>query len=348
MKIEEHRGLWSAIDMWPPPRETDHMLPEPAWDIRNEVLALIVMLLTLPLLVSSYLYKVLSPFSLTAPQFLIFFPLLAISSIICFVLLQYEKSRSLHPLITAHYPPNVTVYQVAGFLYGKRRAIQAAIIDLIRRRLLVLTRDELFLVHKDRYRKPEAEQNPLIASFLKEERTAVSYDRIVYVWANETISNQTALHKLQKLANHKEPLLKRYQLLFLPYAVAIARFFQEIANGNLLDHLIIEMAALVLISIQLMKFVSRNSLVKRKVKKIIRMPKGVRVLHSDYVVCGFALEGGEVLERFSDGIVLTRIFGLGPVIDRVIEHLAGFFEYFNEEHGFEIVWDGTSVTWKST
>src|SRR5687767_1191146 len=107
MKIEEHRGLWSANgspppnEIWPPPKEIQQKIPEPAWVIRNEVLAILVMLLTLPFLVSSYLYKVFSPFSLTGPRFLVFFPLFAISCLICFVILQYEKHRALSPLIAA-------------------------------------------------------------------------------------------------------------------------------------------------------------------------------------------------------------------------------------------------------
>ena len=353
MKIEVHRGLWSEIGssppevIWPPPpRETQQQIPKPAWVIRNEVLALIVMLLTLPFLVSSYLYKVLSPFSLNCSRFLVFFPLLAISCIICFVILQHEKSRTLNPLVAAHYPSNATIFQITRFLHGKERAIQAAIIDLLRRELLVLTTDRFFLVNKHRYIKPEKELNPLVEFLLKEERSCVSYDRIVYVWDYEATTNDTAMRALKLLANHKEPFLKRYHLLLLTYVAGIARIFQEISNGNKLDNLLIEIMALVLVSIGVMKMVSRKSQVKRKVKQMIKTPKGIRLLHGDYVVYEFALKRKDVIERYADGVVLAGIFGLGPVVDRISNAVLFFLEAAKDDEEIPFSWDGSTIRWK--
>jgi len=352
MKIEVHRGLWSEIGssppqvMWPPPGKIQQQNPEPAWVIRNEVLALIVLLLTLPFLVSSYLYKVLSPFSLNCQRFLVFFPLLAISCIICFVILQQEKSRTLNPLVAAHYPSKATIFQITRFLHGKERAIQAAIIDLLRRELLVLTADRFFLLNKHRYIKPEKELNPLVEYFLKEERSCVSYDRIVYVWDYEATANNTAMRALKVLANHKEPFLKRYHFLLLPYLAGIARLFLEISNGNKLDNLLIEMMALVLVCIGVMKMVSRKSLVKRKVRRMIKTPKGIRLLHGDYVVYEFALKRKDVIERYADGIVLADIFGLGPVIDRISNAIMFFLEAAKEDQEIPFSWDGSSIKWK--
>ncbi|WP_081152179.1 hypothetical protein [Niastella vici] len=352
MKIEVHRGLWSEIGssppevMWPPPRVIQQQIPKPAWVIRNKVLALIVLLLTLPFLVSSYLYKVLSPFALNSQRFLVFFPLLAISCIICFVILQQEKSRTLNPLVAAHYPSNATIFQITRFLHGKERAIQAAIIDLLRRELLVLTTDRFFLVNKHRYIKPVKELNPLVEFLLKEERSCVSYERIVYVWDYEATANDTAMRALKLLANHKEPFLKRYHLLLLPYLAGIARLFLEISNGNKLDNLIIEMMALVLACIGVMKIVSRKSLVKRKVKQMIKTPKGIRLLHGDYVVYEFALKRKEVIERYADGIVLADIFGLGPVADRISNAIWLFLEAAKEDEDIPFSWDGSTIKWK--
>lgn len=352
MKIEEHRGLWSAIGssppevIWPPPKETPQQIPEPAWVVRNEVHAILVMLLTLPFLVSSYLYKVLSPFSLSGPRFLVFFPLLAISCIICFAILQHEKSRTLDPLVAVHYPSNATIFQITRFLHGKERAIQAAIIDLLRRELLVLSADRFFLVNKHRYVKPEKELNPLVEFLLKEERSCVSYDRIVYVWDYEATTNDTAMRPLKLLANYKEAFLKRYHLLLLPYVIGIARFFLEIHLGNKLDNLIIEMMGLALVCIGLMKIVSRKSLVKRKVKRMIKTPKGIRLLHGDYVVYEFALKHKKVIERYADGIVLADIFGLGPVVDRISNAIMLLLDAAKDDDEIPFSWDGNSIKWK--
>jgi len=351
MKIEVHRGLWSEIGssppevMWPPPREIQQQPLKPAWVIRNKVLALIVLLLTLPFLVSSYLYKVLSPFSLNCSRFLVFYPLLAISCIICFVVLQHEKSRTLNPLVAAHFPSNATIFQITRFLHGKERAIQAAIIDLLRRELLMLTADRFFLVNKHRYIKPEKEGNPLVEFLLKEERSCVSYDRIVYVWDYEATANDP-MRKLKLLANHKEPFLKRYHVLLLTYVTGIARIFLEISNGNRLDNLIIEMMVFTLVCIGLMKIVSRKSLVKRRVKHMIKTPKGIRLLHGDYVVYEFALKTKEVIKRYADGVVLAEVFGLRPVIDRVSDAVMFFLEMAKDDDELPFSWDGSSIRWK--
>jgi len=154
------------------------------------------------------------------------------------------------------------------------------------------------------------------------------------------------MRSLKLLANHKEPFFKRYHLLLLPYLAGIARLFLEVSNGNKLDNLIIEMMALVLVSFGVMKIISRKSLVKRKVKQMIKTPKGIRLLHGDYVVYEFALKRKEVIERYADGIVLADIFGLGPVVDRISNAILFFLEAAKDDDEIPFSWDGSSIRWK--
>jgi hypothetical protein len=128
--------------------------------------------------------------------------------------------------------------------------------------------------------------------------------------------------------------------------VGIARFFQEIANGKRLDPLIIEIMALVLVSTWLIKIFSRKSMVKDTVRRIIRTPKGVRMLHGDYVVYEFALKSKAVIERFSDGIVLADIFDLRPLIDRISDALMLIMANAKDDDELPFFWDGSSIKWK--
>lgn len=106
--------------------------------IRNPIIAIVVVILLVPLITSISYYKVLSSFSLPDPSFALFFLLLAISCILSYLLLEFEKGFALHPLLKAAFPVNATIFQLAYFLSGKNRAVQTAIVDLVRRRLLVV------------------------------------------------------------------------------------------------------------------------------------------------------------------------------------------------------------------
>lgn len=106
--------------------------------IRNPIIAIVVVILLVPLITSISYYKVLSSFSLPDPSFALFFLLLAISCILSYLLLEFEKGFALHLLLKAAFPVNATIFQLAYFLSGKNRAVQTAIVDLVRRRLLVV------------------------------------------------------------------------------------------------------------------------------------------------------------------------------------------------------------------
>lgn len=121
-----------VADLGPPPLEIASSPPELVWNIRNEVLTVVITLLILPLVFIACFYRTISPFSLNASQFLIFFPLLAFSCIVSFILLQLEKGRSLKSVVKSNYYTDANVFQTAQFLHGKKRVIGAAIIDLIR------------------------------------------------------------------------------------------------------------------------------------------------------------------------------------------------------------------------
>jgi uncharacterized protein (TIGR04222 family) len=281
-----------------------------------------VMLLTLPFIVSAYLYKVLSPFSLKGPQFLVFFLLLAISCIICYIILQYEKGRLLKELVAQHFPTDASAFQIAQFLYGKHRAVQTGIVDLIRRNLVGLTYDKRFSVHKKRYSQTDNEQNPLIPGLLNEQCDDVNYQAIANEWYNEETTRHPALQKLYLLAYYEESFLKRYHVLLIPFTVALARLFQGTSKDKPVGFLIVETVVLFVVSIFITWLFSRKKMVFDKAKALTKDNQVIGA--NDAVVSDFAMNGTYAISGFAEGVLLATVFAPFPVLDHIRKNRANF------------------------
>ena len=311
--------------------------------IRDKIIAIIVVLLQVPLLTIISHHKVLSPFSLPDPSFALFFLLLAVSCIFSYLLLEFEKSVALHPLLQAAFPIKATIFQLAYFLFGKNRAVQTAIVDLVRRKLLVVTNDKLFLVYKERYVLPDNEQNPLIPALLKEERTCITYDRIVYVWQYEKQLQHPVLHPIQLLADRRKIFQKRYGLLLLPLVMGVARFMHPMTD-YLAGVFFWEVLLLGVMYWALIKHVSGGGMVRWKARQLLNQQRETEVLYPYSIVTNFALEGSDAINRYSDGLALIEIFNLGPFIDRVSDATMTFLEYSSAD-GEHFQWSSDGKGW---
>jgi uncharacterized protein (TIGR04222 family) len=317
-------GSPPPIEIWPPPKTSEPPIEEPVPVIRNAVKFFIVPLLLFPFVLIYFNYGVAFPFALKGPQFLVFLPVLTICSLLCYLLIQNEKVKHFPALADNWFPQAATAFETAQFLYGRKRCMQAAIVDLIRRNLLVLTTDKMFLLYPGRYVKPENEQNPLIASFLKEGRDSVSYESIMENWGTDVPEIFTNLQKLHELANRKEPFFKKYNFLIIPVVIGIVRFLQGMANHKPVSFLFLEMIGLLLLSSILTKAFSKTAAMYKRVTETAKSRHRFGWLYEDQVVADFAMKGNEALSGYSDGIVLIGLFGLLPFIDRVSETISNF------------------------
>jgi uncharacterized protein (TIGR04222 family) len=300
-------------DIWPPPKQ-ELPIPEPAWHLRNEMIFLFVILLSLPFIISAIRHDVLFPFALNGPQFLVFFPLLALSCIICYIILQLDRYRPLQQLVLEHFPTDATVFQTALFFYGKHRSVQTGIVDLIRRNLLSVSSDEVFTLHQQRYQKLINEQNPLIAGFLSEERETVDYSIIASVWYREEYVRHPMLQKLGTLAKCKESFLQEYNLLLIPLVIGIIRFFQGMYNSKPVAYLFLEMLVLVLVTVIVRVYTSKNAMVSGKAEELITDPFGPVIRYDDEVVISYA-RGKNSINVFAEGLLLTSIFAPWASLD---------------------------------
>jgi uncharacterized protein (TIGR04222 family) len=315
--LEQYQSVFESpppIDIWPPPLNRKASISEPVPVIRNNVLALIVILLLFPSLFIYFKHGIFFPFSLTGPQFLVFLPILVLSSILCYILVQNEKFKHFPALADTWFPEEATAFETAQFLYGKKRAMQTAIVDLIRRNLLVLTTDKLFLLYPGRYIKTDNEKNPLMASFLREERSSVTYDSIMEHWQPE---DYDTLQQLHELANRKESFFKKYHFLIIPFVIGITRFFQGMVNHKPVSFLLLEMIALLIVTSLMVKAFSRKAAMSKRVSEKAKTRHQFGWLYDDQVVADFAMKGNEAINGFSDGIVLIGLFGMLPFVDRV-------------------------------
>ncbi|MBO9200754.1 MULTISPECIES: DUF2207 domain-containing protein [Niastella] len=298
--------------------------------IRNQIIKIVVVLLLVPLIISTYNYKVLSPFSLPDASFDLFFILFAVSCSLGYVLLEFEKGLALFPLVKAAFPINASILQLAYFLSGKNRAVQTAIVDLVRRNLLVVTKDNLFQINKQGYVQPENEQNPLLPALINEDRPCVTYDRIMYMWYDEKLFEHPVLHPIQLLADHKV-FLERYSILLLPFVIGGGRLIQSMVNDDISFGELFGILLLMIGVCFLITNVNRGLVVRWKAKQLVNRLREFQVFHPDSVVSSFALDGNDAIGLYADGLALIELFSVGPFIDREIEEGKTFFEGSNED-----------------
>jgi|GEM_PF-6754567 len=240
--------------------------------------------------------------------------MLALSCIICHIILQYNKNRPLQKLVVEHFPTDATIFQTALFYYGKHRSVQTGIVDLIRRDLLSVSSNEIFTLHPGRYQKLMNEQNPLVAGFLGEERETVDYSIIASVWYREEYVWHPALQKLRTLTQRKESFLKKFNLLLIPPAVFILRFFQGMYNSKPVTELFGEMLVVVLVAVLVVSYTSRMAMVLNKAEQLIHDPFGVVMQYDDEIVIGYA-RGKNSIKVFAEGLLLVSIFAPWASLD---------------------------------
>jgi uncharacterized protein (TIGR04222 family) len=314
------------IEIWPPPKPLEPPIAEPVPVIRNAAKFLIVLLLLFPFFLICFKYDVAFPFLLKSPQFLVFLPVLTVCSLLSFMLIQNEKVKHFPALADNWFPREATAFETARFLYGRKRFMQAAIVDLIRRNLLVLTTDKLFLLYPERYIKPDNEQNPLITSFLKEGRSSITYENIMENWGKDVPEGFANLQRLQEMTNRKEPFFKKYNFLLIPIATGIARFMQGVANHKPVSFLFVEMVVLFIITSIVVKAFSKTNAMYKRVTETAKTRHRYGWLYEDQVVSAFVIKGNEAISGYAEGAMLIGLFGLLPFVDRVSETVHNFLE----------------------
>ncbi|MBS1661428.1 MAG: hypothetical protein JST68_10300 [Bacteroidetes bacterium] len=306
-------GMEAPVDVWPTPAG-DVAVSEDAGGgvkafLRSVFSRAAIGVVLLPFLFIAAAYHTINPFELGGPHFLVFFPVFGVALMAVHILLRVEARRRLRESLEADFPPDVSIYQIADPLFGKQRALQAAIIQLKERGLLELQGDDRFLVRKDHYSPDSGETNPLIAAF---ERAAngsvVSYEEIMVGWYDRWKFTHPSLDRLEVRVRRIGRFLPYYipQLLFV--FVFIARMAQGLANDRPIGDLMKEMALMSFVFVTITVLLVRGMMVPVIVRKLFS--ERVDGLNgADYVAGRYTLIGTSAIIDYPEGPVLTKLFG---------------------------------------
>ncbi len=300
-------GAGPPVDIWPPPTSDPQVPEEPpiVWH-RYAVLALVIILL-LPFIFIGLAYKTLSPFSLGGPHFLVFFPLYGAALLAGYILHRSLIKKKIEEVAIAYFPDDVTAFQMADFLYGKHRALQACIVDLINRDMLEVTQGDFFVVKKAGYRPAFKEKNPLLPAYdAASAGSPYTYETMLGNWYDRATFSHPALQALDEFIRRPESLTRAYLFHAAFLGLLLARTIQAMVNQRPFVFLWLEAAGLLLLFYVTAKFFSKKSVVSEIVKQRWQERAG----GEGDMVKQFALDGAPAMNGWTQGALLTGIFAV--------------------------------------
>jgi len=323
---DKHRGWYSETlelyravfameppaDIWPAARRSGPMadpVPEDltySWDRR--VTGIIAGILALPFLFIWISYGTPYPFSLNGPQFLLFFPLYGAAIILSYIVYRDQLKKQVVAITAAHFPTDVTPFQMAAFLYGKHRAVQASLVDLIKRNLVELDSHNRFLVKSSNYQPMPGESNPMISAYAQEPDGSIyAYDSILANWYDRAKFGHPTLVALDQFAHRGEPM-RAYFFHVAFFAMVVARATQGIVNGRPIIFLVLETAGLSILFYLAQQLFSRPRVVYGEAKRLYKETINSPGMDDTLLVPNFALQGLPAINGFAEGAMLAVVF----------------------------------------
>ncbi|WP_343671515.1 hypothetical protein [Chitinophaga sp.] len=283
-------------DIWPPPGIQVPKLPP----VKPSFYKHAGWIFCLPFLIIYISYHQLNPYLLNGPHFLFFFPVFAGALLAISILYQFYRKKDYEQIAARHLPLDANAYQLAAFLFGKNRAVQTAIINLLNRDLLALNADETFRIKRMDATPLPAEDNPLMGGWEEELKPKeVNYEDIVEYWYDPNKTFHPALHALERFV-----FTGRF-VYWIPYIffmlIGVIRCIQGAMNDRPFINLICEMIlASIIYWICVRLIPDRKKVIFDQVVKFYK-PKDIPM--------SYALNGPSTLQYFTDAALLTAAFG---------------------------------------
>jgi uncharacterized protein (TIGR04222 family) len=296
-------------DIWPAPQQTGPTLTIPPFVWSRTIVLWTAVLFILPFLVIWTGYDTPSPFQLGGPHFLLFFLLYSAAIILSYAIYRKQVEKQLIEITKGIFPEDITPFQIAAFLFDKHRAIQAGIVDLLKRGLLEMDNNNRFLVRSNNYIPTRNETNPLIPEYLKEQNgSKQSYESIMVNWYDREKFSHPALEALKKLENRREPFYQAYLFPIAVLGMAFLRMIQGVMNDKPITLLVVETIFISVLFLIVMILLSTKSFVKREVKILFKDRFQNMENGSGPTVPQFALEGLPAIRGLAEGALLTGLF----------------------------------------
>jgi uncharacterized protein (TIGR04222 family) len=300
-------GTEAPEDIWPTPKEFVPVPDDPIIKWTPELKIWFIVLCALPFIFSGLKFEKIFPFYLNGPQFLEFSIAYAGGLLIILCIYLEKSKQQAVDVLKKYFPDDISPYQVAAFVYGRARAVQTGIIDLVKRGLIVPDGNDAFILNKQDYTPVANETNPLITGFEAEKDDAkVSYSEISSRWYDASEASHPLMVALDKFAVQPRHFISIVQIAL--YGMLIVRLLQGFMNEKAIGYLILELAVVFFIN-KLDAAAARRDLAMYKAakdlfnKKFEDNPYG-----TENIVPGFAMNGLSAVSGFAEIGLLTGMF----------------------------------------
>lgn len=308
-------GSSPPSDIWPHPLE-EYLNNETTPIAGSKKILWAATIMALPFLFIGIVYGKWNPFTLTGPQFLWFYVFLGIFVMITYCVTGNESDA--REMVKRQFPEDANVFQIARFLYGKHRAVQTAMVDLIRRDLLKVNKDEGISVFNHNYAPRGDEQNPLIVPLLKQEHgSKTSYEEISADWYSDELFVHPALENLAEFAQQRKSFIPDTIFYVVLIGTGVLRIIQGLSNNRPVTFLVIEIVVLSFLLNRLIRMLSVNTAIFKEAEALFKKRLDDQQGHPDDLVNKFVVQGPNAILGFAEGILLLSVFtAYDPIVGR--------------------------------
>lgn len=242
-------------------------------------------------------------YHLKGKDFLLYFPVLAVSGLIIMLIQLNDKSKRLDQIIRDHLPQHFSKWQILKFLNGPHRCYQAALIDLVRDGKVEVQRNSFkLLTHSG---SSTSNENPLWENLVRDYAAGetFTYENGFSLFDQERIKHP-GFEKLYRLSR-KTDFLK----LIIPgfvLAAGIARVMQGLANDKPVDYLVMELMLTGFIFIGVLGMYSYITMVFKKVREIWSADNEYG--YSKDLAVNYGILGIMAVSAFAEYNVLNTLF----------------------------------------
>ncbi|MBC7422511.1 MAG: hypothetical protein H7334_03550 [Ferruginibacter sp.] len=242
-------------------------------------------------------------FKTNGPDFLLYYAILSVAGLLISLLLQRNKAVRLQTIVTENFPSTFTNFQVARFVYGKHRAYQLALVDLLKNGVIDVSGNDYKLNNKEDTGLKE--DNPLLPAL----------NNTIHAGSLFTYKNGLSFMDAEKVAHegfNKLLLLSKkidFQKFILPgivLSIGFLRILQGLANYKPVSFLVLEIGVFSFIGLMIAQQYSYTNLVFKMADKIWREQnedgRGPDVLNN------FSILGTIAIAGFAEYAVLTNTF----------------------------------------
>ena len=240
-----------------------------------------------------------------------FFLLYSGALMLAYALYRYLDNKMVTQIAAANFPGDVTPFQVAFFLYGKDRAFQTSLVDMVKKGVLEVREDQRFVIKNQNYQPHPDDQNPLAPALATEEDgTVYTYKDLQKKWMDQKKFSHPMLTALEKYAYGKRGHLRDYAFqaafgaVFLPVSAQGDKHHRPVAFLVLL-----EAGTLFMIFAFIIRLNSRRAMACKIIDGLYLGRLKDQDQHIDLVVGEFALAGVPAISGFAEGVLMANIFG---------------------------------------